>query len=367
MQEMPLQNSMLAKNTAFMDGFTNNQNHSVDERRLYENLSPVPNEVVEKSPVFLNTEPLSVEPATSERTKRIKENLSSMANKVVDNSTTFQNTEPLSVEKATSERTKRIKENLSPVPNEVVEKSTIFRNTQTLSVEPATSERTKRIKENLSPVPNEVVEKSTIFRNTETLSEEPATSERTKRMDHHPIERSKLLHGKSTNRTGNKAKAPTHRRDSLKTREPPTAEEDSRTDHVMPKVENKPSSRMPIILSVQRTESYSSLSDILKNISRTSSGLFKRDSNTIHAQSMWDLSQQSTATSHDKTEVPVPRYSRTSFYTDPMTPALALMEKRNDKVKATLMPKERPRSYSHLTVDWRKPLFKKDGGTREKH
>lgn len=46
-----------------------------------------------------------------------------------------------------------------------------------------------------------------------------------------------------------------------------------------------------------------------------------------------------------------------------ITPGLTLMEKRNDKARSTLMPTERPRSYTFLGVD----SGRKKGGPGENH
>ncbi|XP_019214809.1 protein FAM83G isoform X8 [Oreochromis niloticus] len=295
--EMPLQNSMqLDKNTPLMDGFTNNQNYIVDKRR--------------------NREPLTAEPATSERTKRITDSL-------------------------------------SPVATDM-EKST-FKSRESLSTQPDTSDRTKRVKDNLPPESTNVIE-NLLFKSRESLSTQPAPLERTKSMErdtsrHHPTERSTTLYTRNTSRYDDKANEATHRRYSFQARRYSIAEEESKTDDIATKMVNNPSSRKPLILSVHGNENFSALSDIMRKIPQTSSGLLKRESKSIHTQSMWDLSKEDAATSHEKKGVSVPRYTRPTYEPSYITPGLALMEKRNDKVRSTLMPTERPRSYTFLGVD----------------
>ncbi|KAL3978380.1 poly(A) polymerase [Sarotherodon galilaeus] len=367
--EMPLQNSMqLDKNTPLMDGFTNNQNYIVDKRR--------------------NREPLTAEPATSERMKRITDSLSPVATDM-EKSTfksreslstqpdtsdrTKRNREPVSTQPATLDRVKKAKDKISPVATDVVEKLT-FKNREPVSTQPATSDRVKKLSESMSPVAADI-EKSTVFKvkdnlppestnvienllfkSRESLSTQPAPLERTKSMErdtsmHHPTERSTTLYTRNTSRYDDKANEATHRRYSFQARRYSIAEEESKTDDIATKMVNNPSSRKPLILSVHRDENFSALSDIMRKIPQTSSGLLKRESKSIHTQSMWDLSKEDAATSHEKKGVSVPRYTRPTYEPSYITPGLALMEKRNDKVRATLMPTERPRSYTFLGVD----------------
>ncbi|XP_019214808.1 uncharacterized protein fam83e isoform X7 [Oreochromis niloticus] len=348
--EMPLQNSMqLDKNTPLMDGFTNNQNYIVDKRR--------------------NREPLTAEPATSERTKRITDSLSPVATDM-EKSTfksreslstqpdtsdrTKRNREPVSTQPATSDRIKKLSGSMSPVATDI-EKSTVFKSRESLSTQPDTSDRTKRVKDNLPPESTNVIE-NLLFKSRESLSTQPAPLERTKSMErdtsrHHPTERSTTLYTRNTSRYDDKANEATHRRYSFQARRYSIAEEESKTDDIATKMVNNPSSRKPLILSVHGNENFSALSDIMRKIPQTSSGLLKRESKSIHTQSMWDLSKEDAATSHEKKGVSVPRYTRPTYEPSYITPGLALMEKRNDKVRSTLMPTERPRSYTFLGVD----------------
>ncbi|XP_013128679.2 uncharacterized protein fam83e isoform X6 [Oreochromis niloticus] len=348
--EMPLQNSMqLDKNTPLMDGFTNNQNYIVDKRR--------------------NREPLTAEPATSERTKRITDSLSPVATDM-EKSTfksreslstqpdtsdrTKRNREPVSTQPATSDRVKKLSGSMSPLATDI-EKSTVFKSRESLSTQPDTSDRTKRVKDNLPPESTNVIE-NLLFKSRESLSTQPAPLERTKSMErdtsrHHPTERSTTLYTRNTSRYDDKANEATHRRYSFQARRYSIAEEESKTDDIATKMVNNPSSRKPLILSVHGNENFSALSDIMRKIPQTSSGLLKRESKSIHTQSMWDLSKEDAATSHEKKGVSVPRYTRPTYEPSYITPGLALMEKRNDKVRSTLMPTERPRSYTFLGVD----------------
>ncbi|XP_012773908.2 uncharacterized protein fam83e isoform X2 [Maylandia zebra] len=379
--EMVLQNSMqLDKNTPLMDGFTNNQNHLEDKRRFKENFSPVETEVVKNS-TLKNREPLTAEPATSERTKRITDSLSPVATDM--EKSTFQRRESLSTQPDTSDRTKRVKDKISPVATDVIEKST-FKNREPVSTQPATSDRVKKLSESVSPVATDI-EKSAVFKSRESLSTQPDTSdrrkrsresssaqlaplERTKSMErdtsrHHPSERSTTLYTRNTSRYDDKANEETYRRYSFQARRYSIKEEESKTDDIAKKMVNKPSSRKPIILSIHREDNFSALSDIMRKIPHTSSGLLKRESKSIHTQSMWDLSKEDAATSHEKKRVSVPRYTRPTYEPSYITPGLTLMEKRNDKARSTLMPTERPRSYTFLGVD----SGRKKGGAGENH
>ncbi|XP_039856743.1 uncharacterized protein fam83e isoform X4 [Simochromis diagramma] len=333
--EMALQNSMqLDKNTLLMDGFTNNQNHLEDKRRFKENFSPVETEVVKNSTFK-------------------------------DLGYAHRNREPLTAEPATSETTKRITDSLSPVATDM-EKST-FQRRESLSTQPDTSDRTKRVNDNLPPESTDVIEKL-LFKSRESSSAQLAPLERTKSMErdtsrHHPSERSTTLYTRNTSRYDDKANEETYRRYSFQARRYSIKEEESKTDDFAKKMVNKPSSRKPIILSMHREENFSALSDIMRKIPHTSSGLLKRESKSIHTQSMWDLSKEDAATSHEKKGVSVPRYTRPTYEPSYITPGLTLMEKRNDKARSTLMPTERPRSYTFLGVD----SGRKKGGAGENH
>ncbi|TNN66205.1 Protein FAM83E [Liparis tanakae] len=128
------------------------------------------------------------------------------------------------------------------------------------------------------------------------------------------------------------------------------------------KVENSPSSRKPLILRMPQSESTSSLSDIMKKVQpqHSTSGLLRKGPQapvTDLSQSMMERSTHNP----DGDRVSVPRFKTSAFDPDYMTPALALMKKRNEELKPSLyrtpsdyLPRERPRSsnYAH----WRRSL-----------
>lgn len=140
-----------------------------------------------------------------------------------------------------------------------------------------------------------------------------------------------------------------------------------------PKVENTPSSRKPIILRIPQSDSYSCLSDIMKRFrpQQSTSGLFRRGSKAAVSEmsrSMMDLSMHNTDTNHGDRGNPVPRFRASCLDPGLMTPALALMKKRNDDMKSvlyrtpkTFLPRERPRSSRYsLSMDWRRSLAEKE-------
>ncbi|XP_034547864.1 uncharacterized protein LOC117818852 isoform X2 [Notolabrus celidotus] len=170
-------------------------------------------------------------------------------------------------------------------------------------------------------------------------------------------------------------KEPTH---NMVTPSPATRTERSRTGSILEaesstsetssKVENTPSSRKPLILRVPQSESFSSLSDIMKrlHLHESSPGRNKRGPKTAVSEmsrSMMDLSVTNTDSNHDEKGVPVPRFKASCF--DPgHTPASSLMKNRSEDVKPLLyrtpknfIPKGRPRSSSYaLNIDWRRSL-----------
>ncbi|KAK5912656.1 hypothetical protein CesoFtcFv8_002505 [Champsocephalus esox] len=125
-------------------------------------------------------------------------------------------------------------------------------------------------------------------------------------------------------------------------------------------MENKPSSRKPLILMVPQSESYKSLSDIMKRThpQQSPSGQIRKGSKAAASE----LTQTMMELSVNKTQnrgVPVPRFMASCFDPDQMTPALNLMRKRNDELKPllyrsqqNLLPRERPRSSSYASWRW---------------
>ncbi|XP_034075232.1 uncharacterized protein fam83e isoform X2 [Gymnodraco acuticeps] len=132
-------------------------------------------------------------------------------------------------------------------------------------------------------------------------------------------------------------------------------------------MENKPSSRKPLILMVPQSESYKSLSDIMKRThpQQSPSGQIRKGSKAAASE----LTQTMMELSVNKTQnrgVPMPRFMASCFDPDQMTPALNLMRKRNDELKPllyrsqqNLLPRERPRSSSYAS--WRWPLAEAEG------
>ncbi|XP_040014939.1 protein FAM83E [Xiphias gladius] len=157
-------------------------------------------------------------------------------------------------------------------------------------------------------------------------------------------------------------------------RKEPILEEEGSLDETSCKLENTPSCRKPVILRVPQSEGFSSLSDIMKRLmpQQSTSGLLKKGSKAATSemsQSMMDLSVHNTDANHDARGVPVPRFKASCFDPGHMTPAFALMKRRNDDLKSVLygtpknfLPRERPRSSSYgLSVDWRRSLTEREG------
>ncbi|KAK1900848.1 Band 4.1-like protein 4B [Dissostichus eleginoides] len=187
-------------------------------------------------------------------------------------------------------------------------------------------------------------------------------------------EKSTNLDDRTRTRLDDKGTEPTHkinilpfseRRETLK-REAILGEVGSINKTSSP-VENKPSSRKPLILMVPQSESYKSLSDIMKRThpQQSPSGQIRKGSKAAASE----LTQTMMELSVNKTQnrgVPVPRFMASCFDPDQMTPALNLMRKRNDELKPllyrsqqNLLPRERPRSSSYAS--WRLPLAEAEG------
>ncbi|XP_054473701.1 protein FAM83E [Anoplopoma fimbria] len=118
----------------------------------------------------------------------------------------------------------------------------------------------------------------------------------------------------------------------------------------------------PIILRMPQSESFSSLSDIMKRIQPRQSTSASNVAVSEVSQSMMDLSVHKK----DDDRVPVPRFKASCLDLEQMTPALALMRKRNEELKLSLhrtpknfLPRERPRSSSYGL--WRRSLAETNG------
>nr|XP_046239330.1 protein FAM83F [Scatophagus argus] len=242
----------------------------------------------------------------------------------------------------------------------------------------------KRLSENTTPVTNNVPNKSSAFNNMQP--KDSTTPERMKSVERIiekalsrqlSIEKTINSGNRTTTRPDDKAKEPAHNMGELSST---PRRERSRRELVLgdkhslnetsTNVENTPSSRKPLILRVPQSESFSSLSDIMKRLQpqQCTSRLLKRGSEAAASdmsKSMMDLSVHNT----DTNDVPVPRFKSGYFEPGHMTPGFALMKKKNDDFKPllyrtpkNLMPRERPRSSSYaLGVDWRRSLAEMEG------
>ncbi|XP_033482899.1 uncharacterized protein fam83e [Epinephelus lanceolatus] len=250
----------------------------------------------------------------------------------------------------------------------------------------------KRVYEHFSPVTNNVPDKSTPFNNTQPSPTDPTTPEKLNTFNEYnrveriinkafsrqlSIEKNTNLDD-STTRLDDKATEPVHNMIILssskrkeRSRREATLPEDSSINEISSKVENTPSSRKPIILRVPQSESFSSLSDIMKRIQpqQSTPGLLKRGSKAAVSEMSRSMMDLSVHNADDDRGVPVPRLKASCFDPDNMTPALALMKKRNDGLKPLLyrtpknfLPRERPRSSSYaLNLDWRRSLAETEG------
>ncbi|XP_047439113.1 uncharacterized protein fam83e isoform X2 [Mugil cephalus] len=234
----------------------------------------------------------------------------------------------------------------------------------------------RRINENTSPETTTAPHKSAFSTDPVIPPTDPATIDRMKRVEQR-IERAVSRQNSQEQRTHlhDRNTAPMPKLFPVKKREhtqrePILEEPEIRAGGARSKVENTPSSRRPIILRMPQSDSFSSLSDIMKRIQQGSSGLLKRPTDSVErTQSMMDLSKHSKEAHHEEKQgVPVPRF-KTSYDPDHMTPALALMKKRNDQIKSEwqrsqekFMPRERPRSssFAALGMDWRRPITEKE-------
>ncbi|XP_064825058.1 uncharacterized protein fam83e isoform X2 [Oncorhynchus masou masou] len=138
-------------------------------------------------------------------------------------------------------------------------------------------------------------------------------------------------------------------------------------------------SRRPLILKVPQSESFSSLSDIMRRLRprQSSSTQLRRGAKTTVSElssSMMDLSVMHTDPGFKEKGPSVPQ---ASYFSDPirMTPAFALMRKRNDEFKTGILrppktflpPTTRPRTGSvGLQRDWRRPQSDWDLGKEDR-
>uniref|UniRef100_UPI003AB0E356 uncharacterized protein fam83e n=1 Tax=Centroberyx gerrardi TaxID=166262 RepID=UPI003AB0E356 len=243
----------------------------------------------------------------------------------------------------------------------------------------------ERICENTTSVTNNLRDKPTRFNSTQlpqTDSFNLTTAELQQRVEH-KIERAyhrQLSKGKSANsddrttvRPGEKREqnsmhnmvtfSSTQRRERSKTEG--ILEEDINMDRNGSRVDGQSSSRRPIILRVPQSERFSSLSDIMRRLKPQQSSSAQQRTGLKTAmsdlsRSMVDLSVHNTDANQEERGVPVPRLQASCFDPGHVTPALALMRKRNDEIKSlfyrtpkTFLPSNRPRSTSFgFQMDW---------------
>ncbi|CAG5979907.1 unnamed protein product [Menidia menidia] len=214
--------------------------------------------------------------------------------------------------------------------------------------------------------------------NTEHLSRNPPATERVKRPVHSTArqlstERNRNLQDITRARLNDKAPDPVHLSCSTMKWQPSNLtqgmKEDREKEEESTKANNSPNHRRPIILRIPQPDSCSSVSDIMKRFPQRTSGLLRTEQNSTmseRTQSMLDLSKQSLAEDPGDRSVPVPRFQASH---DRMTPALALMKKRNDELKSSLFrtsqifaPKETTHSSDYVPkTDWRRLLAKREG------
>ncbi|XP_077460131.1 protein FAM83G [Stigmatopora argus] len=120
-------------------------------------------------------------------------------------------------------------------------------------------------------------------------------------------------------------------------------------------IENKPESRKPLILRVPQSESFNSLSDLMKRFKTkwNKGDMLRKDSrnNTTEiTQSMMDLREdaQDSDPTPDERRLSMPRLNAHSYVQNQMTPGLFLMKKRNNEVKT----RNRPRGFG-LDLNWK--------------
>ncbi|XP_008287821.1 uncharacterized protein fam83e [Stegastes partitus] len=175
----------------------------------------------------------------------------------------------------------------------------------------------KRIWENTSPAIPGPPDESTVFNNMEPLSTDRAAAERMKRMEHkiekalvRQLSMEKERHDRNATRLDGEAAEHvllSAKKGERSRRRESILEEESITEEHISTVENTPSSRKPVILRVPQSESFSSLSDIMKRLKRgTSTG--SNSTLSERTQSMMNLSAHNTDPSPDEKGVPVPRF-----------------------------------------------------------
>ncbi|CAL1609503.1 unnamed protein product [Knipowitschia caucasica] len=183
-------------------------------------------------------------------------------------------------------------------------------------------------------------------------------------------------------------------------------DESSNRDRSALTLENTSSSRKPLIIRMPQSEDTSSLSDIMTRIKmKQSTQEHPRDQPRDHLRDhprdqprdhlrdhprdqprdqSWDQPRERSRTAYaelsrsmvdlsvhspvqDDKAAPVPRFRAGALDVELLSPALALMQKRNDHIRTTMMfhtplsfqPQDRPRSFA-FSPDWRNSLSRLD-------
>ncbi|XP_077582746.1 uncharacterized protein fam83e [Stigmatopora nigra] len=120
-------------------------------------------------------------------------------------------------------------------------------------------------------------------------------------------------------------------------------------------IENKPESRKPLILRVPQSESFNSLSDLMKRFKtkRNKGEMLRKDSRnnlTEITQSMMDLREDALDSdpTPDEKRFSMPRLNAHSYDQNRITPGLFLMKRRNNEVKT----RDRSRGFG-LDLNWK--------------
>ncbi|KAI3369963.1 hypothetical protein L3Q82_024764, partial [Scortum barcoo] len=167
----------------------------------------------------------------------------------------------------------------------------------------------RRLSGNTSPVTNNVPDKF-MFKAEHKIEKEICRQLFLEKSTNLDDRKPAGLDDKATEPAHNMIALSSNKRRERSSREP-ILEEESSLNKTSSKLENTPSSRKPLILRVPQSESFSSLSDIMKRIQpqNSTSGQQKKGSNAAVSEmsrSMMDLSVHGT--DNDEKGVPVPRF-----------------------------------------------------------
>ncbi|XP_068170970.1 protein FAM83F isoform X4 [Antennarius striatus] len=266
------------------------------------------------------------------------------------------------------EQEQAISMDLQPQNNILLDENTHIMDSFTHNGHPFVEE--KRSKENTSPVADDTLVYSSHFKHTD-LTPDKRVKCIIKKTDTRQLSKgqsTELHEGKGLDDEPSKTTQDEATCPFMKRREHPRGEAEEEEQDIsdkMSKMENTPSSRKPLILKVPKSETSSSLSDIMKSCrpQPSSPELLNKRVDMVASelsQSVMDLSSHSP----NANDVQVPRFK--AFNLSNLTPAVALMKKRNDNLKHQLFstsknpfPGEKPQS-SKYTLDWEKSVFTRD-------